>query len=192
MRPVSDHALTKRTVCDRCRRPLNTCLCALITAAATATEVVIWQHPSEADHPKGSARLLHLCLPNSRIVVGEQGSAQWLGVDPFRCALLYPDSPTGTATAPTAVEQLLLLDGTWRKSRKMFYLNPWLAELPRLPLGRHTSAYRIRKAETQYQLSTFEAAVLALQTLEPEADLKPLKGVFTEFVAGMARFRPPG
>lgn len=188
---MNKESLAKRTVCDSCRRPLKTCLCALITAAATATEVVIWQHPSEVDHPKGSARLLHLCLPNSRIVVGEQGSAQWLGVDPLRCALLYPDSSAGTAAAPTSIEQLLLLDGTWRKSRKMFYLNPWLAALPRLSLARHISAYHIRKAENEYQLSTFEAAVLALQTLEPEADVASLERVFTAFVADMMRFRPP-
>lgn len=188
----------KRPRCHTCCRPMRTCLCALTVPVATATEVVIWQHPSEQDHPKGSARLLHLCLPNSRIVVGEQITPAALDIDPLRCALLYPSAGGEAARrrggeaarAAGSVDQLLLLDGTWRKSRRMYYLNPWLQDLPRLSLAAVESAYRVRRAEQRYQLSTFEAAVLALQTLEPGTATAPLERVFSGFVQQLLRFRP--
>ena len=60
--------------------------------------------------------------------------------------------------------RLVVLDGTWRKSRKMLYRNPGLQQLPRLalqdlPPGR----YAIRKAQAPDQLSSFEAAARKLQ-----------------------------
>jgi DTW domain-containing protein YfiP len=181
----------KRPYCQTCCRPCTTCVCALAVCVMTATEVIVWQHPSERDHPKGSACLLNLCLPNSRLVVREQCSPEGLGVDRGRCALLYPDVPGAASLAdPGTVDQLLLLDGTWRKSRKMLHLNPWLAELPRLALAPQCSVYSIRKAQAPYQLSTFEAAVSALQILEPCAPVAPLEGVFTRFVDHIAQYRP--
>lgn len=163
----------------------------MTVSVAAATEVIVWQHPSERAHFKGSARLLHLCLPNSRLVVSERSSPEKLGVDWDRCALLYPElSGTASVASPSAVRQLLLIDGTWRKSRKMFHLNPWLAELPRLALAPQFSLYRIRKAQAPYQLSTFEAAVSALQILEPRLSVAPLEHVFTRFVDHIAQYRP--
>jgi DTW domain-containing protein YfiP len=61
----------------------------------------------------------------------------------------------------------VLLDATWRKSRKMLYLNPSLHRLPRLALrDLPPSAYRIRKAHAPDQLSSLEAAAHALSQLE--------------------------
>lgn len=182
----------KRNYCGVCRRPRRTCLCDLVKPLHTDTEVVIWQHPSERDHAKGSAQLLHLCLPNSRLVLGEQLSAEALGICMNQCALLYPaPSPALAPAEPSLVRQLLLLDGTWRKSRRLLHLNPWLNELQRLPLSGQKGAYVIRKAEQSDQLSTFEAAVLALQCLEPQLQAAPLRHVFTGFVERIQSFQPP-
>jgi DTW domain-containing protein YfiP len=78
-----------------------------------------------------------------------------------------------------------VLDGTWRKSRKMLYLNPLLQQLPRLPL-RNTppSHYLIRKAHAPDQLSTLEASCYALMQLENDrARYHPLIAAFDGFVA---------
>lgn len=182
----------KRNYCGVCRRPQRTCLCDLVKPLHTDIEVVIWQHPSERDHAKGSAQLLHLCLPNSRLVLGEQLSAKALGICMSQCALLYPaPSPPRAPAELPLVRQLLLLDGTWRKSRRLLHLNPWLNKLQRLPLEPQKGAYVIRKAEQSYQLSTFEAAVLALQRLEPQLNASPLRHVFTGFVERVQSFQPP-
>ena len=63
--------------------------------------------------------------------------------------------------------RLIVLDGTWRKSRKMLYRNPLLQQLPRLSLQRMpASHYLIRKAHRPDQLSTLEATCAALAQLE--------------------------
>ena len=42
---------------------------------------------------------------------------------------------------------LIVPDGTWRKARKLLYLNPLLDALPRVTLGQvPPSRYRLRKA----------------------------------------------
>ena len=92
---------------------------------------------------------------------------------------------------PEAI-RLIVLDGTWRKSRKMLFLNPWLQALPRLPLaGLPPSGYLIRKAHKPDQLSTLEAVCAALAQLETDAEkYQPLLKAFDGFVAQQMAWRP--
>jgi DTW domain-containing protein YfiP len=173
--------------------------------------VVILQHPLEVNNAKGTARLLHLSLPHSVLVIGEVFARQTLQAlisaplqpqvsaqAPRHTILLYPDSPQDKALglpAPPvlAPEQrldpahlrLIVLDGTWRKSRKMLYLNPLLHLLPRLALqDMPASSYRIRKAHKPDQLSTLEATCAVLAQLEGGAEtFAPLLAAFDGFVA---------
>ena len=86
--------------------------------------------------------------------------------------LLYPAAPGVAAPDSSALEapsalRLVVLDGTWRKNRKMLHLNPLLQTLPRLALrAMPASQYSIRKAHAPDQLSTLEAACHALTQLE--------------------------
>lgn len=174
------NTMPRRPKCATCLRPAATCICHWAAPVASTVEVLILQHPMEVENAKGSARLLHLCLPGSRIAVGEQLDEAvlraMLGAAGRQPVLLYPDTPAdrslGIAPPPAfsatpAPVQLVVLDATWRKSRKMLYLNPALQALPRLPL-RDTppSHYLIRKAHAPDQLSTLEATCYALAQLE--------------------------
>ena len=104
---------TKRLRCAACLRPGATCLCDVAAPVAHQAEVLILQHPLESSHAKGTARLLHLCLPRSRLEVGEvfdvESLQSWLtapwhgaapntppGIGP-RTVLLYPPSPPDPA-----------------------------------------------------------------------------------------------
>ena len=167
--------MKKRLNCPRCLRPCSHCFCPLVQPVACGVELLILQHPLEHGHAKNTARLLHLCLPGSRLEVGECFApaqlAQWLAAADKRSVLLYPPSapdPQLPLHAPPALPalwvqaaqlqqlRLVVLDGTWRKSRKMLYLNPLLQALPRLPLvDLPASQYRIRKAQQAHQLSSF-------------------------------------
>lgn len=153
-------------------------------------EVLILQHPLEVGNAKGTAQLLHLSLPRSRLLVGEQWEPQTLAqllTAPWAEAahapqpvLLYPATANAAALqlpSPPAWDaqalqtpaqlRLVVLDGTWRKSRKMLYLNPPLQQLARLPLpDLPASRYRIRKAHAPEQLSTLEATCAALARLQ--------------------------
>ena len=193
-------------MCATCLRPQRTCICRWITPLASHIELLILQHPLEVANAKGSARLLHLCLPGSVLVAGEAFDGAALhallhegGRTPL---LLYPegDAPAfdpaiadTVATAATrSALRLVVLDGTWRKSRKMLHLNPQLQSLPRLALqAMPQSHYRIRKAHAPDQLSTLEAAAYALQRLGAnEALCERLLCVFDGFVAQQAGYAP--
>ncbi|MET3129968.1 DTW domain-containing protein YfiP [Oxalobacteraceae bacterium GrIS 1.11] len=196
----------KRPHCAACLRPLQTCICRWITTLPHAVEVVILQHPLEVANAKGSAHLLHLSLPGSILKVGESFAPAELAplLAGKNTLLLYPDTADerslGMAAAPAfdpawlrqaASLRLVVLDGTWRKSRKMLYLNPLLQQLPRLPL-RNTppSHYLIRKAQAPHQLSTLEATCYALMQLEGETGrLQPLLDAFDGFVAQQLAYR---
>lgn len=195
-----------RPRCPRCERPLRDCLCRWITPVANEVAVLILQHTLEVHQAKGSARLLHLSLARSRLQVGEVFDPSVLteaGAPPRTPVLLYPPDPPGSAVpllAPAplppglAPQQLLLvvLDATWRKSRRLLFTHPWLQGLPRLSLrAPPPSRYGIRRAESAAQRSTLEATCLALHTLEAASErYTPLLQGFDGFVAQQAAWRP--
>ncbi len=173
-----DRPAGRRPQCARCARPLAACLCACVRAVDNEVEVLVLQHPQEQGQAKGTATLLTLSLRRCQLRVGEQfepGLLQQLldapsaEGQPMQALLLYPGAtPTEAATAlPPSRLRLVVLDGSWRKSRKMLALNPALRALPRLSLVQPPpSRYAVRRAESAEQRSTLEATVLALQQLE--------------------------
>lgn len=203
---VADGA-TRRVHCARCLRPQRTCICRWIVPTDNDTEVLFLQHPLEVGHAKGSAQLLHQSLHRSRLAVGEQFDEAVLH------ALLYapvPDAPAGSVVVPALLypaeqdadavppdfssrpNRLVVLDGTWRKSRKMLHLNPLLRQLPRISLNDlPPSRYRIRKAHRADQLSSYEATCHALAQLEQNSGrYAPLLQAFDGFVAQQASYGP--
>ena len=192
----------RRALCATCLRPQTSCICQWITPLATTVAVLILQHPLEVNNAKGSARLLHLGLPGSVLLAGEAFDPHVLSALLYEGGrtplLLYPDSASHAAPAAPALPQptalrLVVLDGTWRKSRKMLSLNPLLQRLPRLALqGMPASHYRIRKAHAPDQLSTLEASAYALMRLDGDAaPYQALLAGFEGFVAQQAGYAPP-
>jgi DTW domain-containing protein YfiP len=197
-----------RQRCDRCLRPQSACICGWIAPVDSAVRLLILQHPMEVGHAKGSARLLQLSVQGAAMVTGEafdpvelQRLLEQEGREPL---LLYPELPgeraLGIAAPPTLDAAVLaqpsrlllvVLDGTWRKSRKMLYLNPALQALPRLPLTQMApSHYRIRKAHAADQLSTLEATCHALAQLEGAPER--YQGLLDSFDRFVSRFEATG
>lgn len=191
--PSTSPESTRRAECTRCLRPQRTCVCGFAACIESQLELLILQHPHEVREAKGTARLLHLSVPGSSLLVGEAFDPEELHVALFgggrTPVLLYP--PTGDDTcvrytpgtqAPDSV-RLVILDGTWRKSRKMLFCNPVLQALPRLALEDvPPSAYRIRKSHAPHQLSTLEAAACAMSALDPAADTGRMLDGFAMFI----------
>jgi DTW domain-containing protein YfiP len=183
---------TGRSRCAHCTRPLAACICRWIAPFDSRVELLILQHPLETSSAKGSARLLHLSAARSVLAEGEAFDPAALhallhagGRTPI---LLYPASPGALhADAPAAdpaALRLVVLDGTWRKSRKMLHQNRLLQALPRLPLTQMApSHYLIRKAHAPDQLSTLEASCHALAQLDGAVQVQPLLDAFDAFVA---------
>lgn len=221
--PVHDpFTQPRRQLCTRCQRAQTACICHWISPIASAVDVLILQHPMEAANAKNSARLLHLSLPHSKLAVGETFPPDELqALLHAPSALPYSSGEAGQTVQPVLLYtedagtpalsrfdarsmtidgqrklerlRLVIIDGTWRKSRKMLFENPILHTLPRLALqDTPVSQYVIRKAHKPEQLSTLEAAGYALMQLEKNSGkYHPLLTAFDGFVLqqGLQRCR---
>ncbi|MDD2128408.1 DTW domain-containing protein [Pseudomonas sp. 17391] len=183
-----------RPRCERCQRPLDHCLCPLIPLLASRTRIVLLQHPSETAHALNTARLAALGLNNAELRVGEvfDGLDELLATPGYRAVLLFPGDQAQVLTAYTEVDDqpllLIVPDGTWRKARKLLYLNPMLAALPRVTLGAVApSRYRLRKAPEAGALSTLEAVVEALNVLEQPVSFDALLKPFDALIEGQIK-----
>ncbi|MEX5353271.1 DTW domain-containing protein [Pseudomonas juntendi] len=187
-----------RPRCERCLRPLDHCLCPLIPSLDSRTRVVVLQHPSETSHALNTARLAALGLVNAELRVGEvfDDLERLLATPGYRPVVLFPGDEAGVLRAYEGDDELPLMlivpDGTWRKARKLLYLNPLLAALPRVTLGEvRASRYRLRKAPGEGALSTVEAVVEALNVLESplcfDEVLKPFDALIEGQIRAMGR-----
>ncbi|MDQ2075616.1 DTW domain-containing protein [Marinimicrobium sp. ABcell2] len=185
-----------RPICPDCAVPKVRCICSWINRQDNRVQVIILQHPKEAGTAKNTAGLLHLSLSNSELHVGEVFSTellnQILSGDKTNL-LLYPSNTDPALPEPPHVDwkdlepehlRLIVLDGTWRKSQKMLYLNPALQQLPRMALTNSApSNYRIRRAPKPGHLSTLEASCYALTLLENDQNTyRPILAAFDDFI----------
>ncbi|QQD19938.1 DTW domain-containing protein [Spongiibacter nanhainus] len=179
--------MPSRPTCSHCQRPLSVCLCETIVQRDSVYRVLILQHPKEARHALSSAPLLRRSIGNSCLLVGEVFDppeivgANWRDTS----VLLYPGESAMTASAVESkgISQLIVLDGTWRKTAKILHLNPWLGELPRLALQPNSpSRYRIRKAPRPDSLSTIEATAEALNLLHGNTEFTAILGAFERMI----------
>lgn len=177
----------KRDLCLRCSRPTPVCYCRDLQPVAAPLRLALLQPARERKHPLNTGRIVALGIDNCDIFEGEDFSTnraflQLLQDYQGRTWLLYPGEqaltpeqlPGGQMNKPTAPEEglLVVLDATWKKSRKMLYLCPELAALPRVALSETMiSSYRLRKVPGAGYLSTVEAvtALLARTGHPPEA-----------------------
>ena len=179
-----------RIQCPRCLRPQSHCLCPLIPSLDSRTRVLLLQHPSEVNHALNTARLAALGLENAELIVGEvfEDLPVLLNRPGYTAGLLFPGEEAQPMKAYGSSDESMLLvvpDGTWRKARKMLHLNPLLAALPRVTLSEGgVSRYRLRKAPGPGALSTVEAIVQALETLEAPTSFAPLLKPFEALIEG--------
>ncbi|UXD86481.1 DTW domain-containing protein [Thalassolituus hydrocarboniclasticus] len=166
---------------------MSVCLCPYIHRLSSPVELIIWQDPTEARHPLSTAPFLHKSIAGSRLLVADSLQPQDICAadEQNTTALLYPftHKPALTENARTNVRRLLVLDGTWRKVRRLLHLNPWLNDLPHIALTpQQPSGYAIRASQQRGGLSTIEAGVSALQWLDPSQDYQPVLRVLNRMV----------
>lgn len=175
--------------CQRCLLLSAWCVCDVVgQAQPSRPEVLVVRHQWEAFKSTGTARLAALALSNLRIL---DMAAE--NPEPIREALrslqdawlLYPGGVAADQTV-TRPKTLVVLDGTWRQTRKMLRRLPELSRLPRFSLAPPAGAEarpRLREAPRPDARSTLESiadALSELDSLECGERLLALHATFVE------------
>lgn len=180
--------------CQRCWIVEQWCVCGSVLAVPTRTEVVVVRHARESFKSTGTARIASLAMPNLRILDFNDDA------EPARTELSQglPEGtfvlfPTDDAAAPwdgAAVKRLLVLDGTWRQTRRMYGKLPALHGLPKLALPEKAArVLRLRDSKFEAGRSTLEAIAEAIGLLEGEAVAAPLHALHATHVERVFRAR---
>jgi DTW domain-containing protein len=161
--------------------------------------VLILQHPREKTEALATAAITRDMLSRAELVVGlswpnlsqalgrKVGAKRWavlyLGsARPARFGLRHEVIAVDRRGDPAAnqeamlkdIDGVVLLDGTWKEAKTLWWRNPWLLKLRRLVLNpQHPSRYgRIRREPRREALSTLEATVLLLKHLDASPQLE--------------------
>lgn len=179
--PRAKQKFDPKTVCGRCLRPKEACLCGRAPLLDNKIRVVILQHPQEQYKALNSARLAHLMLKNSALFVG----LSWPnfrkvappGALPSEWGVLFLKGKDECGGRPLAVlnrksgpvddtsflRGIVALDGSWKQAKALWWRNPWLLRLNRISLrADHPS---LRPQAKTGALSTIEAIAFALEHL---------------------------
>lgn len=183
-----------REHCLQCHYPVKTCVCYAVAATIHETKIIVLQHPDEVKNAKNTVRLAALSCNNIDIIVGESADdfeSVRQSTEHGHSALLFPAENSGqyNLTADTTIRQLIIIDGTWRKAKKIYQLNPWLHRLPHFAFDdQYLNQYRIRSTNVEHSLSSLEAIAYGLESIEgtsPNNLLKLLNAFTVEFTKNM-------
>lgn len=180
-----------RAFCSDCDFLKSRCLCDTLKKIDNDIHLIVLQHPSETKHPLNTVRIMKKSFNEMTVLVGEDFTSD-LKLNTLLCdpnnnvALLYPKDDSTlleTNSRKEKISHLILIDGTWRKAKKIFLLSKNLQTLPSIKLAPiDESNYRIRKAPSESALSTLEAATEALRILEPTLDTTSASASFKKMI----------
>ena len=181
--------------CWQCFRPHATCFCDEVQPIANQTSIVILQHRRERFHPFNTARIVHQWLRRCKLIAGHNTElSQQFDACPLarRVGLLFPGEDAKLLTELNPEErpdQLVIPDGTWHHVKTLMREIPRLQTLPKYRLAPTSPGrYRIRREPNRHALSTLEATVSALHSLEPETvGLNRLIDAFDRMVTSQLR-----
>ncbi len=178
--------IDKKEACPVCLRPREHCFCGKVPVLKNALTILILQHPQERYKLLNSALLTHtmlhnsvlrigLCWRNFRHALGEEADPQTWGVlflkgkgDPDRMISFFDRKHRPLSSSP-AFKGLVLIDGSWKQAKTLWWRNPWLLKLNRILLNPQRAS--IRPQVKKEGLSTIEAAAFALECLGEDSAL---------------------
>lgn len=188
--------------CHRCLLRHSNCLCDEIETIEPAFEVLVIRHTSEIYKPSGTVRLISMAL-GERCRVEDWDSQmpafQLQTPIPPRALLLFPPDGEDLAVYEEAWQQvhevpqmLVVLDGTWRQTRRMLRRIEGLRGLKRLSLPAPAQpGARMRIPPHPWAMPTIEALARAIERLEGDAGV-PKAAVLDRLLATlMAQLQKP-
>jgi DTW domain-containing protein YfiP len=149
------------------------------------------RHQREGWKSTGTARVAGLALPQLTFVeYDDDPQSVNLRLPSLEgAALLFP-GPAPSPWPSSPPHTLVVLDGTWRQTRRMFGKLPKLHVLPRLALPPpSTDVLRLRQTSFESGRSTLEAVAEALAKFETQAVAQPLFALHDAFVERVLKAR---
>jgi DTW domain-containing protein YfiP len=178
---TSSIKIKKESACKNCLRPLELCICGKVTCFLSPIKILILQHPQEQYKLLNSAKLCNLVIsnsvlkvgfswPNLKEALGENVNIKEWGVlflkgiiEPTRKIELWDCRKKCLLPINTKISGIVVLDGSWKQAKTLWWRNPWLLKLIRITLNPdHLS---IRLQAKKHALSTAEAIAMALECL---------------------------
>jgi DTW domain-containing protein YfiP len=174
---------------------MQTCVCSALGKVENNIRILILQDKNELKNAKNTARLLALSLSNIEMIQSDDTKQmQALGAlcinEPSSIALVFPSNNSkgfetefqhkskGLSNTNQTIRNLLFIDGTWRKAKRLYLSHEWLQNIPSFHFEQELQGkYRIRKTSIDNGLSTVEAVAYALAKTE-DVSVKPLYEVF--------------
>lgn len=191
--------------CPDCWMLADYCVCELLPRLENRLEVVLVMQWKESGRSSNTGRLVTRVLDRSRVMLrGRKGHPfDGSGLRPAGTEglLLYPGEDA-EELAPGMLDDpgralLVVPDGSWRWSQRLWRHEPALAGLRRvrLPAG-PPSIYRLRREPTGGHLCTYEAVARALGLLEAEelgrAMMRPFAEVVRRTLKARGRLKKDG
>lgn len=172
--------------CQRCWLKQALCLCERLPRVDLPFEVRLLRHVREGEKSTNTGRLVGLAI--SRCELFELDPSVGFPSEHARALegawLLFPDEPGAPGARPAELPgAVLVLDGTWRQTRRMLRKVPGLATLPRLALPPPVAApSRLRYSPHPEHMSTLEAVAAAAALLGCSDRAETLRSLHHEFV----------
>ncbi len=194
--------MSKRKTCSHCMYPETRCLCRFLTPVKHKTKITIIQCDKEGSNAKNTAKLLPFLSKNISIVteqdIADSKLLSELSIQSDETAILFPSlvakSISTCVSNNFCFDHLIVIDGTWKKAKKLFYTHPWLNDLSHVALSEaYISQYAIRKTSIDNGLSTLEAIAYAIEENEGvnNVDISPffklLDGINKTFIEHMPK-----
>ena len=166
-----------RNTCPRCWKAMATCFCAELKPFESPVPFVIVQHLDEARNPIATARMAHMSVTNSTLIIDKNFANndvvdRLLADKSKRNLMLYP-SPDALpieqifeeSREPGAKPPVFwILDTTWSYVPKMLRTSPALRSVPMVkftPEG--GSRFQIRKQPHPNCMSTIESMYVVIE-----------------------------
>ena len=182
--------------CPTCQLPTAGCICHFTPTIRTPVRFWILMHPGEAQKPTNTARLIAAALPHTRVFLWQRTTppaelCDLLSAPQFAPYLVFPQGNAERFERLPAdswhlgrVPAFVILDGTWRQTRRMFVRSPYLRGVPCLTLRpKVPSAYTLRRQVHSDYLSTVEVAIALLAQLGTTEASDILSAYFRVFIA---------
>jgi DTW domain-containing protein len=186
LRDHQDKKIDKADACPLCLRPKLQCMCGRIQPLDNMVKVLILQFPREQFKLLNSATLCAMALRNCVLRVGlswrglshalghEAVASEWgvlhLGSGPLsRKPLEIVDKKKRPVDNAQAIKGIVVLDGSWKQAKTLWWRNPWLLRLNRIVLNPAFGS--ARQQAKKGALSTAEALAFALGLLGEEPNV---------------------